>query len=183
MRIKLLLTSCFLAVVFLVIALRGTWGSGTDADGTRFDISLHGVSHVYHPWMPWSARKDCTYLTGKGSVEYCAPAPDGDAPFSMLCSVFPLLMSGLVLALASFVVTWISPYRAKGTSAALAAASLAAVFIGTVVAQLSMQRALKVFDEIPLYLSGFAYTSAWIAIGLLLFAAGLSTTSTMLRHD
>jgi hypothetical protein len=183
MRIKLLLTSCFLAAVFLVIALRATWGSGTASDSTRFDISLHGVSHVYHPWMPWSAKKECTYLTGKGSVEYCAPAPGGDAPFSMLCSVFALIASGLVLALASFFVTYVSPYRAKGTSAALAAASLAAVFIGTVAAQLSMQRALKVFEEIPLYLDGLGFTSAWIAIGLLLFAAGLSTTSTMLRHE
>ena len=183
MRIRLLLTSCFLAVAFLAIALRGPWGSGMAEDGTRFDISLHGVSHVLHPKVPRSASKDCTYLTGKGAVEYCAPAPEGDAPFSMLCSVFPLMMSGLVLAFASGMLTYISPYRAKGTSAALAAAGLAAVFIGTVVAQLSMQRALKVFDEVPLYLGGFAFTSAWIAMGLLLFVAGLSTTSTMLRHD
>ena len=182
MRIKLLVNSCLLAVCFLAIALRGTWGSGMAEDGTRFDVSLHGVSHVVHPWLRWSAKKECTYLTGKGAVEYCATAPDGDAPFSMLCSVFPLMLSGLVLALASGLVTYVSPYRAKGTSAALAAASLASVFIGTVVAQISMQRALKVFDEIPLYLGGLAFTSAWIAIGLLLFAAGLSTTSTMLKH-
>jgi hypothetical protein len=183
MRIKLLLSSCFLAVAFLAIALRGSWGSGMAEDGTRFDVSLHGVSHVLHPKVRRSASKDCTYLTGKGAVEYCAPAPESDAPFSMLCSVFPLVLSGLLLALASGMVTYVSPYRAKGTSAALAAAALAAVFIGTVVAQLSMQRALKVFDEIPLYLGGFAFTSVWIAMGLLLFAAGLSTTSTMLQHN
>lgn len=183
MRIKMLLTSCLLAVVFLAIALRGKWGSGMTLDGTRFDVSLHGVSYVIHPNIRHSARKDCTYLTGTGAVEYCAPSADGDAPFSMLCAVLPLITSGLFLALGSLVVTWVSPYRAKGTSAALAAASLASVFIGTVVAQMTMQRALKVFDDVPLYLNGFAFTSAWIAIGLLLFAAGLSTTSTMLRHD
>ena len=164
MRIKLLLSSCFLAVGFLAIALRGTWGSGMAEDGTRFDVSLHGVSHVLHPKVRRSA-------------------PEGDAPFSMLCSVFPLILSGLVLAGASGLVTYVSPYRAKATSAALAAAGLAAVFIGTVVAQLSMQRALKVFDEIPLYFGGLAFTSVWIAMVLLFFAAALSTTSTMLRHE
>jgi hypothetical protein len=183
MRIKLLLSSCFLAVVFLAVALRGTWGSGMAEDGTRFDVSLHGVSHVLHPKARRSASKDCTYLTGKGAVEYCAPASEGDAPFSMLCSVFPLILSGLGLAFASGLVTYVSPYRAKGTSAALAAAGLAAVFIGTVVAQLSMQRALKVFEEIPLYFGGLAFTSVWIAMGFLFFVAALSTTSTMLRQD
>jgi hypothetical protein len=182
MRTKLLVNSCFVAALFLVAALRGSWGSGMAADGTRFDVSLHGVSHVVHPMLPQSAAKHCTYLTGKGAVEFCAPAQGGDAPFAMLCAVFPLIVSGLVLAIAAGLVTYISPYRAKGTGAALTAASLAAVFMGTVVAQLAMPRALQVFDEIPLYIGGFAFTSVWIAMGLLFFAAALSTTTTMLGH-
>jgi len=181
MRIKMLVGSCFLAVLCLVVALRGPWGGGTADDGTRFVVSLHGVSHVL-PQVPFSATKECTYLTGKGAVEFCAPARDGDGPFSMLCSAFPLIGMGLVLAFASGMLTYVSPYRAKGTSATLAAASLASVFIGTVVAQVSMQRALKVFEEIPLYFGGPSFTCVWIAMGFLFFAAALSTTSTMLRH-
>ena len=182
MRIKLLVGSCFLAVFFLAIALRGPWARGAADDGTQFNVSLHGVSHLFHPKLLRSASSDCSYLTGKGAVEYCAPSPSGDTQFSMLCSVFPMILSGLVLAFASGTVTYVSPYRAKATSAALAAASLAAVFAGTSIAQIAMPRALKVFDEIPLYMGGAAFTSVWIAMGLLLFAAALSTTSTMLRH-
>jgi hypothetical protein len=182
MRIKMLVSSCFLAVAFLAIALRGPWGSATAEDGTRFDVSLHGVTHVLLPKVAGSPIAGCSYLTGKGSVEHCAPATGSDAPFSMLCSVFPMILSGLFLALASGVVTYISPYRAKGTSAALAAASLAAVFAGTVIAQIVMPRALQVLDVIPLYFGGIAFVSVWIAMGFLLFAAALSTTSTMLRH-
>jgi hypothetical protein len=182
MRIKLLVSSCFLAVLFLAVALRGPWGSGTADDGTRLDVSLHGVTRVLFPAVARSPIVGCSYLTGRGSVENCAPATGGDAQFSMLCSVFPLIFAGLLLALASGVVTYVSPYRAKGTSAACAAASLAAVFAGTTVAQIAMPRALKVFDEIPLYMHGSAFTSVWIAMGFLLFAAALSTTSTMLRH-
>jgi len=183
MRIKLLLASSFLAVVFLAIALNGAWGSGTAEDGTRFDVSLHGVSHVLHPKVLRSARYDCTYLTGRGAVENCTPAPENDTRFSMLCSVFPLVLTGLLLAVASSLVTYISPYRSKATQAALSAASLAAVFAGTSVAQISMPSALKVFDEIPLQINRFGFTSVWIAMGFLLFAAALSTTSTMLKHD
>lgn len=182
MRNKLLVSSCLIAVVLLAAALRGPWGSAMADDGTRFDVSVHGVSHVTYPDGPRSAAKECTYLTGRGAVEFCAPSAEGDAPFSMLCSAFPLILTGLLLALASGVVTYVSPYRATGTSATLAAASLAAVFSGTVAAQISMPRALKVLDEIPLQMGGSAFTSARIAMGILLFAAALSTTSTMLKH-
>ncbi len=183
MRIKLLVGSCFLGVVFLAISLRGPWGSGMADDGTRFDVSLHGVSHVLFPKEARSPFAACSYLTGKGSVENCAPAPDGDAQFSMLCSVFPMMVAGLGLAFASGMVTYISPYRTQATSAALAASSLAAVFAATTIAQIAMPRALKVFDEIPLYVGGTAFACAWISMGFILFAAALSTTSTMLKHD
>ena len=183
MRIKLLVSSCFIAVVFLAVALRGPWGSAMADDGTRFDISLHGVTHVLQPAVPQSSVEECAYLTGKGAVEFCAPGSQGDAPFSMLCSVYALILTGLVLASASGVVTYVSPYRATGTSAMLAAASMAAVFSGTVVALISMPRALKVLDEIPLRMGGTAFVSVWIAMGFLLFAAALSTTSTMLRSS
>jgi hypothetical protein len=182
MRTKLLVGSCFLAVIFLVIALNGSWAGATADDGTRFEVSLHGVSHVLDPQLPASAGKHCTYLTGKGALEVCAPAANGDAAFSMLCSALPLIVSGLLLALAAGIVNQVSPYRMKATAAALSAASLAAVFAGTVIAQMSMQRALKVVEEVPLYFGGFSFTAAWIAMGLLLFAAMLSTTSTMLGH-
>ncbi|HEY2848598.1 MAG TPA: hypothetical protein VGI97_01875 [Gemmatimonadaceae bacterium] len=182
MRIKMLVGSSFLAVIFIAIALRGAWASALADDGTRLDVSLHGVSHVLHPERVRSPSDDCTYLTGSGAVEYCAPSPTGDAQFSMLCSVFPMMFAGLVLALASGIVTHVSPYRAKATSAALAAASLAAVFAATTIAQMAMPRALRVFDEIPLYMGGAAFTCVWIAMGFLLFAAALSTTSTMLKH-
>ncbi len=182
MRIKLLVGSCFLAVFFLAVSLRGPWGSGTAEDGTRLDVSLHGVTRVLFPAEAGSPIAGCSYLTGKGSVENCAPSTVSEAPYSMLCSVFPMMVAGLLLALASGVVTYVSPYRAKGTSAALSAASLAAVFAATTIAQIAMPRALKVFDEIPLYMHGTAFTSVWIAMGFLLFAAALSTTSTMLKH-
>jgi hypothetical protein len=182
MRIKLLVSSCFIAVAFLAVALRGTWGSATANDGTRFDVSLHGISHVLHPKIPHSAAMTCTFLTGKGAAGFCAPSSEGDVRFSMLCSAFPLILTGLVLALLSGLVTYVSPYRATGTAATLAAASLAAVFAGTVVALVSMPRAFGVLDENPLEMGGFAFTAVWIAMGFLLFAAALSTTSTMLRH-
>jgi hypothetical protein len=183
MRVKLLLTFSFLAVIFLAMALDQPWASGMADDGTRFDVSLHGVSHVLHPKIFRSARYSCTYLTGKGAVENCAPSEQNDASFSMLCSVFMLVLTGLVLAAASALVTYVSPYRSKATSAALAAASLAAVFAGSSIAQIAMGRALKVFDEIPLSFNRFGFIAVWIAMLCLLLAAALSTTSTLLKHD
>ena len=109
--------SCLIAVALLAIALQGYWARAT------------------------SAHNDCDYLRGRGTVELCAPAPEADAAYSMVCAAFPLMVAALFFAFMSAMVTMISPYGAKGTAAALAGASFAAAF-----------------------------------------AAGLSTTSTMLRH-
>ena len=182
MREKLIEVSSFLAIIFLVIALRGTWGGATAENGTRYEVSLHGVTQILDAQLPRSASKSCAYLTGNGAMEFCAPSSEGDTSFSMLCSVFPLVVTGLVLAFAAGVVNHVSPYRSKATAAALSAASLATVFAGTCVAQISMQRGLKVFEDLPLYFGGFPFAAVWIAMALLLIAAALSTTSTLLGH-
>ncbi len=182
MRIKLLTVSCFLSAVFLAVALQGAWGEADAPDGTRYKVSLRNVSHVLEPKKPGSAHEDCDYLRGKGRVQLCAPAVEGDAPFSMLCSVFTLMAAALGLALLSGAVHVISPYRAKSFGAQLAGASFIAALFGTVVAQAAMPRALAVLEGVPMQFGGFAFSSAWCAIGLLLFAAGLSTTSIMLGH-
>jgi hypothetical protein len=182
MRIKILIVSCFLAAACLALALRGAWAEADAADGTRYRVSLRKVSHVLEPARPDSPHEDCDYLRAKGKVQLCAPAEYGDAPFSMLCSVFTLMLAALLLALASGTVTVVSPYRAKGLGAQLAGASFIAALLGTVLAQAAMSRALAVLEGLPMQFGGLAFNSAWTAIGLLLFAAGLSTTSTMLGH-
>lgn len=183
MRIKLLAGSCFLAALFLALALRGAWGEADAPDGTRYAVSLRKVSHILEPKNNASPHDDCDYLRGKGRVQLCAPAEFGDAPFSMLCSVFTLVAASLGLALASGTVTVVSPYRAKNVGAQLAGAGFIAALLGTVLAQVAMPHALAVLDGLPMQFGGTSFTSAWTAIGLLLFAAGLSTTSTMLGHD
>jgi hypothetical protein len=182
MRIKLLVVSCFLSAVFLAVALVGAWGEADAPDGTRYKVSLRKVSHVLEPRKSGSAHEDCDYLRGKGRVQLCAPAEEGDAPFSMLCSVFTLMAVALGFALASGAVNVISPYRLKNFGAQLAGAAFIAALLSTVVAQAAMPRALAVLEGLPMQLGGFAFSSAWAAIGLLLFAAGLSTTSIMLGH-
>jgi hypothetical protein len=182
MRIKLLIVSCFLSTILLAVALQGAWGDADAPDGSRYKVSLRKVSHVLEPRKPRSAHEDCDFLRGKGHVQLCAPADEGDAPFSMLCSVFTLMAVALGLALAAGTVNVISPYRWKNFAAQLAGASFIAALLATVVAQAAMPRALAVLDGLPMQLGGLAFSSAWAAIGLLLFAAGLSTTSIMLGH-
>ena len=182
MRIKFLVVSCFLSVVFLAVALQGAWGEADAPDGTRYTVSLRKVSHVLEPRKRGSAHEDCDYLRGRGRVQLCAPPEEGDAPFSMLCSVFTLMAVALGLAFASGAVNVISPHRAKSFAAQLAGASFIAALLGTVVAQAAMPRALVALEGLPMQFGGLAFSAAWCAIGLLLFAAGLSTTSIMLGH-
>ncbi len=182
MRITLLILSCFLAAACLGVSLHGAWAEAEATDGTRYRVSLRKVSHVLDPARPGSPHEDCDYLRAKGKVQLCAPAEYGDAPFSMLCSAFTLVLAALGLALASGTLAVVSPYRAKGIGAQLAGASFIAALLGTVLAQAAMSRALAVLDGLPMQFCGLAFGAAWCAIGFLLFAAGLSTTSTMLGH-
>jgi hypothetical protein len=176
MRPKLVSVACFIAVALLVLAIRGYWGSAVSADGAHYRVSLRNVTLVQAP------PQTCDYLRGKGAMEYCAPAPDADQAFSMLCAALPLLTNAAIFAFLSGVVTVRSPYGAKGTAAALAGASFAAAFAGVVFAKIAMPFALNVLLEPRFQFGGLAYNAAWCAVACLLFAAGLSTTSIMLRH-
>ena len=176
MRPKLVSGACFIAVALLALAIKGYWGSAVTDDGLRYEVSLRNVTLVA------PTLKRCDYLRGTGAVELCAPAPDADQAFSMLCAALPLLTNAAIFALIAGVVTVRSPYGAKGTAAALAGASFAAAFAGATFAKIAMPFALNVLLMPHLQFGGLAYSAAWGAVALLLFAAGLSTTSIMLRH-
>jgi hypothetical protein len=145
-------------------------------------VTLQGITQVTQRDDTIPVR-DCSYLRGKGAVQLCAPTEGSDAPFSMLCAAFPLIATGLLLALACGGLTVVSPYGRRATAAALAGASFVSVLAGTVLAMLTMRHALAVLDGLHLQLGSIGYTASWIALGFLAFAAGLSTTSTMLGHN
>ena len=181
-RPKLVSGSCLIAVALLAIALQGYWARATLEDGTRYNIGLRKISQVMEPARATSAHSDCDYLRGRGAAELCAPAPEADAAYSMVCAAFPLMVAALFFAFMSAMVTIISPYGAKGTAAALAGASFAAAFAATVFAKISMPFAFAVLVGPTTEFGSLAFSSAWTAVAFLAFAAGLSTTSTMLRH-
>lgn len=188
MRPRLLVGSCLLAALFLALSITGFWGRASGDDGARYEIGLRKIVVT----LPADTTKGatthgprvaaCDYLRGSGAVEFCAPVPEADAAFSMLCAAFPLLVLGFIFAIASAVVTKISPYTGKGTAAALAGAGFAASFAATTFAKISMPYAFAVLLSPKMEFGGLPFTSAWIAVALLLFAAGIGTTSTMLRH-
>ena len=188
MRPRLLLGSCLLAALFLALSIKGFWGRASGADGATYEIGLRKIVVT----MPADTAEGatthgpriaaCDYLRGRGAVEFCAPVPEADAAFSMLCAAFPLLVVALIFALSSAIVTQISPYTGTGAAAALAGAGFAASFAATVFAKISMPYALAVLLGPKMVFGGLPFTSAWIAVALLLFAAGIGTTSTMLGH-
>ena len=183
MRPKLVSGACFLAAFLLAVALQGYWGSAVAEDGTRYKAGLRKISHVILASGSTEVTVDCDYLRGRGRVEFCAPAPEADAAFSMLCAAFPLAFAAMMFAIASGVTTVFSPYGAKGRAATLAGAAFAASLAAAVFTKIALPNALQVFVDPKFVFGGAAFTAAWCSVALLLFAAGLSTTSTMLGHD
>ena len=120
--------TCGVAVVCLAVALQGVWASVDADDGTRWDVSVRKVSHVYRPHVRTSAHEDCDFLRGRGAVRHCAPADGADVAYSMLCAVFPLLLTAVALALGCATLTAFSPRPPGNSAAALTGAALAASF-------------------------------------------------------
>ena len=117
--------TCGVAVVCLAVALQGVWASVDADDGTRWDVSVRQVSHVYRPHVRTSAHEDCDFLRGRGAVRHCAPADGADVAYSMLCAVFPLLLTALALALGCATLTAFSPRPPGNSAVALTGAALA----------------------------------------------------------
>jgi hypothetical protein len=178
-RQRWILWTCCLAAACLGLALQGVWASADADDGTRWNVSIHKVSHIYRPHVRTSAHEDCDFLRGRGAVRHCAPAEGADVAYSMLCSVFPLLLTAVALALACALLTAFSPRPPGNSAAALTGAALAASFGGTMLAVIAMPRSLAGLEGLPLQLGGMAYNAAWLGVGLLAIAAILSAASAL----
>jgi hypothetical protein len=171
-------TCCF-AVACLALALKGVWASADADDGTRWDVSIRNVSHIYRPHVRTSAHEDCDFLRGTGAVRHCAPAEGAEVAYSMLCAVFPLLLTALLLTLACAALTAFSSRPPGNSVAALSGAALAASFGGALLAVIAMPRSLAGLVGLPLQLGGAAYNSVWLGVGLLAIAAILAAASAL----
>jgi hypothetical protein len=178
-RQRWVLGTCWFAVACLALALRGVWATVDADDGTRWDVSIRKLSHVYRPHVRTSAHEDCDFLRGRGAVRHCAPAEGADVAYSMLCAVFPLLVTALLLALSCAVLTTFSSRPPGNSAASLTGAALAAAFGGSLLAVIALPRSLAGLAGLPVQLGGAAYNAAWIAVGLLGIAAILSAASAL----
>ncbi len=178
-RQRWILRACFLAVICLGVALKGVWARVSADDGTRWDVSLRKVSHVYRPHVRTSAHEDCDFLSGRGAVRVCAPAEGADVAYSLLCAAFPLILTAVVLALACGILTAVSPRPPSNTAVALTGAALAASFGGTLMAIIAMPRSLAGLEGLPLRLGGLAYDASWLGVGCLAIAVILSAASVL----
>ena len=184
MRIKLLVSSCFIAVVFLAsrCADRGEARWRTMARDSTSRSRRDRTCCTRR--VPRSADQECTYLTGKGSVEFCAPSARATRRSRCCAPCSRLVLSGLVLAFVSGVLTYVSPYRRQGTSADARRGEPRG----------GVQRNGRRADRDAACAQGGRRNSAlngrlwrspppgsrWASC---CFAAALSTTSTMLKHD
>ena len=169
--------TCLLAVGCLAFGLKGVWATVDADDGTRWDVSVSKLSHVYRPHIRTSAHEDCDFLRGRGAVRHCMPAEGADVAYSMLCAVFPLLLTALVLAGSCAVLTAISARPPGNTAVSLSGAALGASFGGAMLAVIALPRSLAGLEGMSVQLGGMAYNAAWIGVGLLAIAAILSAAS------
>ena len=178
-RQRWILWTCGFAIACLALALKGVWASADSDDGTRWDVTVRNVSHIYRPHVRTSAHEDCNFLRGTGAVRHCAPAAGADVAYSTLCAAFPLLLTALGLALACAAVTAFSSRPPGNSVAALAGAALSASFGGTMLAVIAIPRSLAGLEGLSLQFGGVAYNAAWLGVGLLAIAAILSTASAL----
>lgn len=131
-----------LALVLAAAALHSSstlgWGGADVPDGSRYKASPVGLSHVLTPHQPTSATVDCGWYAASGYAEPCAVASGGEAAFTRLRLVYPLVLLAALVCLMGAALSLRSGWRLLGLhrrpacAAAVVALLAVALFAGSV---------------------------------------------------
>lgn len=107
------------------------WGGADAPDGTRFKVSLVGLSHVLDLHRTVSPSRDCRWAPPSGDAELCRVAPEGEAAFIRLRAVLPALRLavGLCVVAAGLSLSRRAPIRLRLAATLAAAAAPALVML------------------------------------------------------
>ena len=161
-----------LAAAFLYPIAPLSWGGADAPDGTRFKVSLVGLSHVLKPHQTVSPTEDCRWLP-PGDNGLCRIKPGADGAFVRLRAAYWTLRLGFWLCIGCAVLTLSArvPLGVRFPLACLCALMPAAVML------LFSTSAFSAIQVLTTLSGGLAATratmQAMIAIFLGLLSAGL----------
>ena len=162
-----------LAAAFLYPIAPLSWGGADAPDGTRFKVSLVGLSHVLKPHQTVSPIENCRWLPPAGDNGLCRVKPGAEGAFFRLRAAYWTLWLGFWLCLGCAVLTLSAraPLPVRLLITTLCALAPAAVML------LFSTSAFSAIDALSMLSGGLAATratmQAMIAIFLGLLSAGL----------
>lgn len=151
------------------------WAGADAADGSRFKASPVGLSHVLTPARLESETVDCGWHRVSSYADPCTVA-DASA-FGWLRTVYPLVLSSALLALAGSVTALLRSPRSTSMHRALAGSAGAVALVALVLFAQSVRPALAAITGLPVGVGGTLGTMQLSLALLLCLTAAIGSHS------
>ncbi len=165
----------FLTAVALQQACTVAWAHATAERGTRYEMSVVGLSRLSA--LPDQSRTDCRWWPTYGSTELCAPTANAPAARGALRRAYPCLQVALWLAVLSVLLQTLRVPRSRLLQGAVPAAAAALVVTAISSMLVGAGDGLAVLAPLEVRFDGVGFALALLAAVLSMASAVLLLTS------
>jgi len=165
----------FLTAVALQQACTVAWAHATATDGTRYEMSVVGLSRLSA--LPDQPRTDCRWWPTYGSTELCAPTANAPAARGALRRAYPCLQVAMWLAVLSVLLQTLRVPRARVMQGAVPAAAATLVVVAIYSMLVGAGDGLAVLAPLEVRFNGAGFALALIAALLSIASTVLLLTS------
>lgn len=157
----------FLTAIALQQATTRPWGAAAGPDGSRYELSIVGLSRVTAGAT--ASRTDCRWWPVYGDASLCGARAGGEAAYRRLRLAYPLLQVAMWVAVASLLLQTLRVPRQRLLQAAAPAAACALTAVGIVVAMRGAREGLGALAEVAVRFTapGFAMAVAAVVLSAL----------------
>lgn len=150
----------FLTAIALQQATTRPWGRGAASDGSRYELSVVGLSRITTGAA--ASRTDCRWWPVYGDTTLCGARVGGEVAYRRMRLAYPFLQVAMWLAVASLLLQTLRVPRQRLLQATAPAAACTLITAGIVFVMRGASMGLGALDQVAIRLSapGFALAVA-----------------------
>lgn len=165
----------FLTAVALQQACTVVWAHATAERGTRYELSVVGLSRIGA--LPDPPRTDCRWWPTYGSTELCAPNATAPAARGALRRAYPMLQVAMWLAVLSVLLQTLRVPRSRLVQGAIPAIAATLVVVAIASMRTGASLGLAVLEPLDVRFDGAGFVLAVAAAVFSVASAVLLLTS------
>lgn len=165
----------FLTAIALQQATTRPWGQGAGSDGSRYVLSVVGLSRIT-AGASGSRTDDCRWWPVYGDTTLCGARVGGEVAYRRMRLAYPFLQVAMWLAVASLLLQTLRVPRQRLLQAVVPAAASALTTAGIVFVMRGASMGLGALDQVAIRFSAPAFALAVAAAVLSALSAVIALT-------